>query len=128
MEENQLEKFLEIVNLDEKRIEDEIKGFSLDDDTKKLAILEVRANAHSVRTYLGMLAKNNYPLNDDLTRDEEYYELELGTNRKNMYGQLTCRLIDHLHNFRNVPNFIKSGNFKPVYADKRALKYESFDF
>ncbi len=75
-----------------------------------------------------MIAKNNYPLNDDLTRDEEYYELELGTNRKNMYGQLTCRLIDHLHNFRNVPNFIKSGNFKPVYADKRALKYESFDF
>jgi len=89
-----------------------LAGLEADEATLDLARKEIDVNFVSARMYLTRLAKDNLPLNDDLTENVALYDKSDSTHYRCLFNHLESHLIK----MERVIEHVRGKSFEPEFA------------
>ena len=85
---------------------------------RELAKREIEINALSVTNYLGRLDEGDYPLEKDLSCNNELYYYTQESNWVIVYRRLCNYINSHLSYIQHIPNQLRSKEFELRFAKR----------
>ncbi|MBT3405394.1 hypothetical protein HN832_00090 [archaeon] len=105
---------LQRLNEERDRVLEEVTKHLDDEEVRDVALLEAKCNYQTCLNFLGKLRKRGFPLNDDLSEDQDRYRLDAE------YSGFINRFDGHLRRLKRVARDSLGGKIHIYLASNRS--------